>query len=125
MTDKHIYLLLEYYIQNGETNYIIDEKYKDFYLSYLNLNEDDNKLIEESYGARIHDIYTFEEGSINIRGHVTYNNKLYTFLAVFTTEFEIYTIYEVDEIIKSICKLSLPEEERVFLKSPQKRIKNR
>lgn len=120
MTEKHIFLLLEYYIQNGETEYTIDENYKEFYLSYLNLDEEDTLLIEESYGAKIHDIYTLEDENINIRGHVTHNNKLYTFLAVFTTEFDIYTIYEVDEAIKSICSLSLPEEERVFLKAAGK-----
>lgn len=124
MTDKHIFLLLEYYIQNGETNYIIDEKYKEFYTSYLNLDEENNNLLQESYGAKIHDIFTLIEDKgdkINIRGHVIHNNKLYTFLAVFKTEFEIYTIYEVDEVIRSICKLGLPEEEMKLLKSAGKK----
>lgn len=120
MTDKHIFLLLEYYIQNGETDYIIDEKYKTFYTSFLNLNEDDNRLLEESYGANIHDIFTVIQDKINIRGHVTHNNKLYTFLAVFETEFEIYTVYETNEVIRSICKIGLPDEEKKLLKSAHK-----
>ncbi len=120
ITDKHISLLLEYFIQHDIKEYFINEEYKDFYCTYLTLNKKNKSLLEECYGAKVHSIFTSKDNNhfpvISIRGHITHNETLYTFLAKIDSDIEVYVVYEVKDIIKSICNINLPKEELDILK---------
>lgn len=121
MTSKHAELLLEKYLMDDIKEYVIDEDYIDFYKKDLILSKENEKLIREMLGAKIHDIISVESNDympiVSIRAHITFNDKLYSFLATSDVDVEAVILYETDKIFKDICNIYLPEREKEMLKT--------
>lgn len=121
MTGNHAKLLLEKYLADDVGEYIIDDKYLTFYKGYLEITAEDEKLIREMFGAKIHDIQHVESKEYmpvtSIRAHITFRDKLYCLLAEFNYDVEIIILSETDEVVNDICEIRLPYKEKQMLKT--------